>query len=355
MHRNKFYFYTYKTNPIKEDYKIGSKVLGVGINGKVVECENIKSGEKFALKILRDVPKAKREAELHFLACTHPNIVKIYEVYENTYNGIACLFLVMECMTGGELFTRIQERAVAAFTEREASNIMYSVCSAIAYLHKLGIAHRDIKPENLLYSAPGDVGVLKLTDFGFAKRATGDDDKVLATPLYTPYYSSPEVFGSQKYDKSCDVWSVGVITYILLCGYPPFFSTHGLPISPGMKSRIRAGQYNFSGPEWDRVSEAAKDLIRRCLITDPAERATIEQVMAHKWITHYNKNPNTPLATTQVLREEQNNWTDMSDEMENALASMRVDDVHIKRMGEAKNSLLEKRRNNPSASKKSGK
>jgi mitogen-activated protein kinase-activated protein kinase 2 len=101
----------------------------------------------------------------------------------------------------------------------------------------------------------------------------------LATPLYTPYYSSPEVFGTQKYDKSCDVWSIGVITYILLCGYPPFFSTHGLPISPGMKQRIRAGQYNFTGPEWDRVSEAAKDMIRRCLITDPAERATIEQVL----------------------------------------------------------------------------
>uniref|UniRef100_A0A914HTQ6 non-specific serine/threonine protein kinase n=1 Tax=Globodera rostochiensis TaxID=31243 RepID=A0A914HTQ6_GLORO len=332
-----------KTNPIKTDYKIGGSVLGVGINGKVVECEHRTNGKKFALKILRDIPKAKREAELHFLASVHVNIVKIYDIYENTYNGIPCLLLVMECMTGGELFTRIQERSGGAFTEREASNIIHSICSAVAHLHQMGIAHRDIKPENLLYSEPGPTGVLKLTDFGFAKRSE-DGEKSLVTPLYTPYYSSPEVFSSQKYDKACDVWAIGVISYILLCGYPPFFSTHGLPISPGMKSRIRAGQYNFSGPEWDRVSEAAKDLIRRCLVTDPDERATINQLMQHKWITHYNKNPVTALATQRVLNEQEVNWTDFSEEMENALATMRVGDVHIKQMGDAHNALLEKRR-----------
>uniref|UniRef100_A0A915CVH4 non-specific serine/threonine protein kinase n=1 Tax=Ditylenchus dipsaci TaxID=166011 RepID=A0A915CVH4_9BILA len=278
----------YKTNPIKEDYKIGTKVLGVGINGKVVECESLKTGQKFALKILRDVPKAKREAELHFLACSHPNIVKIYEVYENTYNGIACLFLIMECMTGGELFTRIQERAVAAFTEREAANIMYQISSAISYLHKLNIAHRDIKPENLLYSAPGEEGVLKLTDFG-----------------------SPEVFGTQKYDKTCGRRvSLGVIMYFYCVDTHPFSPPRSAHFARHEESHT-GGQYNFSGPEWDRVSEAAKDLIRRCLITDPGERATIENVMAHKWIVHYNKNPITPLATSQVLREEQDNWTDL--------------------------------------------
>lgn len=98
----------FKTNPIREDYKIGTKVLGVGINGKVVECENRVTGKRFAIKILRDLAKAKREAELHFQACAHPNIVRIFDVYENSYNGIPCLLLIMECMTGGELFTRIQ-------------------------------------------------------------------------------------------------------------------------------------------------------------------------------------------------------------------------------------------------------
>lgn len=207
----------------------------------------------------------------------------------------------------------------------------------------MGIAHRDIKPENLLYSEPGPQGVLKLTDFGFAKRSE-DGEKSLITPLYTPYYSSPEVFSSQKYDKACDIWAIGVISYILLCGYPPFFSTHGLPISPGMKQRIKAGLYNFSGPEWDRVSEAGKDLIRQCLITDPDQRATMEQLMQHKWITHFNKNPTTQLDTARMMNDSQQNWPEFSEEMEQALATMRVDDVHIKQINDAQNPLLEKRR-----------
>ncbi|KAF7636038.1 Protein kinase domain-containing protein [Meloidogyne graminicola] len=338
-----------KTNSIKDDYIISPNVLGVGINGKVVECEN-KAGKLFALKILRDLPKAKCEAEYHFQSCSHPNIVKIYEVYENCYNGIPCLLLVMERMTGGELFTRIQEKAVSAFTEREAANIIYSICSAVAHLHNLGIAHRDIKPENLLYTEPGSNGILKLTDFGFAKRSE-DGEKSLITPLYTPYYSSPEVFSSQKYDKACDIWAIGVISYILLCGYPPFFSTHGLPISPGMKNRIKKGEYNFNGTEWTLVSEAAKDLIRRCLITDPEQRATIDELLNHKWLIHYTKSPPTPLTTAQVMsdREQAINWPDFSEEMEQALASMRVDDVHIKHIDDAKNSLLDKRRRRATA------
>lgn len=101
--------------------------MGVGVNGKVVECEKISSGEKYALKILRDVPKARREVEIHIMACNHPNIVHIFDVYENSYNGTPCLFIVMERMTGGELFTRIQERARSAFTEREAAKICFQV------------------------------------------------------------------------------------------------------------------------------------------------------------------------------------------------------------------------------------
>jgi len=318
-------------------------VLGIGINGKVVECQRRATGEKFALKVLRDTPKARREVELQYEASRHPHVVRIYEVYENTYNDVQCLFVVMEIMLGGELFSRIQEKATGAFTEREAANIMYSICSSIAYLHGLNIAHRDIKPENLLYTNMTDNAVLKLTDFGFAKRVDDGTEKPLETPCYTPYYVAPEVLSSKPYDKSCDVWSIGIIAYILLCGYPPFYSHHGLPISPGMKKRIRAGQYNFSGPEWDRVSEAAKDLIRRCLKTDPTERATIGDIMSHKWITHYNKIPETPLETSKVLYEQRQQWADVEDEMEKALASMRVDDVHIKPIREAKNSLLEKR------------
>ncbi|VDN17030.1 unnamed protein product [Gongylonema pulchrum] len=220
------------------------QVLGVGINGKVVECESRKTGEKFALKVLRDVPKARREVELHYAACNHKNIVRILDVYENTYNQVQCLLVVMECM-------------------------------------------QDTRP--------------------------------LETPCYTPYYAAPEVnfqqtyavLGPEKYDKSCDLWSIGVIMYILLCGFPPFFSANGLPMSPGMKNRIRSGKYAFPSPEWDRVSEAAKDLIRKLLRTDPSERYTIEETMNHKWITHYQKVPETPLFTAAVLEEEKSQWGEM--------------------------------------------
>jgi len=312
-----------------------------------VECEKIDTGEIFALKILRDVPKARREVEIHMQACSHPNIVHIYDVYENSYNGTACLFIVMERMGGGELFTRIQERARTAFTEREAAKICFQISSAVQHLHEtLNIAHRDIKPENLLYTEKGDGGLLKLTDFGFARKFT-ENEKILETPCYTPYYVAPEVLSTQPYDESCDVWAIGIITYILLCGYPPFFSSHGLPISPGMKQRIRAGQYEFPAPEWDRISAAAKNLIKGCLKTDPAERMTIKQIMHHKWVEHFNKNSQTPLATCKVLKDEtQQNWAEMSDAMAKQLAMMRVnDDVQIKQLDESANHLLAKRKN----------
>jgi serine/threonine protein kinase len=334
------------SHPITDDYKISKNVLGVGINGKVVECLRRKTGEKFALKVLRDVPKARREVELHWLASNHKHIVPIFDVYENTYNGVKCLLVVMECMEGGELFARIQERAHNAFTEREAAAITYEICSAIRHLHHMNIAHRDLKPENLLYSKPGPEGVLKLTDFGFAKRTDASAVRPLETPCYTPYYAAPEVLGPEKYDKSCDMWSLGVVMYILLCGFPPFYSAHGLPMSPGMKSRIRSGQYGFPSPEWDKVSEQAKSLIRGLLKTDPAERLNIDQVMAHIWITGYMKVPETPLCTPAVLSEERAQWCEVQEEMASALATMRVDydQVQIKNLGETNNKLLAKRK-----------
>lgn len=129
---------------------------------------------------------------------------------------------------------------------------MESICCAVAHLHGMDIAHRDLKPENLLFSSPDTAAgaVLKLTDFGFAKETSPVNNSLLQTPCYTPYYVAPEVLSQVRYDKSCDMWSLGVICYILLCGYPPFYSNHGLAISPGMKKRIRAGQYDFPKAEW---------------------------------------------------------------------------------------------------------
>ncbi|KAK6021072.1 kinase domain protein, partial [Ostertagia ostertagi] len=336
----------YHTYPVTQDYRISRKVLGVGINGKVVECEHRVTGEKFALKVLRDIPKARREVNLHYIASGHPNIVEIVDVYENSYNDVQCLLVVMESMRGGELFNRIQERGQQAFTEREAAGIMYEICSAVAHLHRMNIAHRDIKPENLLYEDNTPNARLKLTDFGFAKRTDESEPLGLATACYTPYYCAPEVLGAEKYDKSCDLWSVGVVMYILLCGYPPFFSQNGLPMSPGMKAKIKSGQYTFPSPEWDCVSEAAKDLIKKLLKTDAAERITIEQTMQHKWITHFKKVPDTPLFTSSVLVDQKAQWGEMQDEMEKTLASMRVgnESMQIKSLAESNNKLLMKRK-----------
>ncbi|KAK3867793.1 hypothetical protein Pcinc_026772 [Petrolisthes cinctipes] len=147
-----------------------------------------------------------------------------------------------------------------------------------------------------------EVAKLKLTDFGFAKETFSKES--LQTPCYTPYYVAPEVLGPEKYDKSCDIWSLGVIMYILLCGFPPFYSNHGHAISPGMKKRIRTGQYTFPNPEWSNVSPDAKELIKGMLRTDPDERFTIFDVMKNKWIVQYTEVPQTPLHTSRVLREE---------------------------------------------------
>ncbi|XP_045153438.1 MAP kinase-activated protein kinase 3 isoform X2 [Echinops telfairi] len=294
-------------------------------------------------QLLYDSPKARQEVDHHWQASGGPHIVRILDVYENMHHHKRCLLIVMECMEGGELFSRIQERGDQAFTEREAAEIMRDIGSAVQFLHSQNIAHRDVKPENLLYTSKEKDAVLKLTDFGFAKETT---QNALQTPCYTPYYVAPEVLGPEKYDKSCDMWSLGVIMYILLCGFPPFYSNTGQAISPGMKRRIRLGQYGFPNPEWKEVSEDAKQLIRLLLKTDPTERLTIAQFMNHPWINQLMVVPQTPLHTARVLQEDKDHWDEVKEEMTSALATMRVDydQVKIKDLKTSNNRLLNKRR-----------
>ncbi|XP_075403548.1 MAP kinase-activated protein kinase 3 [Tenrec ecaudatus] len=334
---------TPKKYAVTEEYQLSKQVLGLGVNGKVLECFHRKTGQKCALKLLYDSPKARQEVDHHWQASGGPHIVRILDVYENMYHHKRCLLIVMECMEGGELFSRIQERGDQAFTEREAAEIMRGIGLAIQFLHSQNIAHRDVKPENLLYTSKEKDAVLKLTDFGFAKETT---QNALQTPCYTPYYVAPEVLGPEKYDKSCDMWSLGVIMYILLCGFPPFYSNTGQAISPGMKRRIRLGQYGFPNPEWKEVSEDAKQLIRLLLKTDPTERLTIAQFMNHPWINQLMVVPQTPLHTARVLQEDKDHWDEVKEEMTSALATMRVDydQVKIKDLKTSNNRLLNKRR-----------
>ncbi|XP_034733309.1 MAP kinase-activated protein kinase 2-like isoform X2 [Etheostoma cragini] len=332
-----------KRNVITDDYTVTRQVLGMGINGRVLEIFQKESGEKYALKMLQDCPESRREVEIHWRVSPCPHIVPIIDVYENLYQSRKCLLIVMECMDGGELFSHIQDRGDHAFTEREASDIMKSIGGAIHFLHSINIAHRDIKPENLLYTSKSPDALLKLTDFGFAKEITTLNS--LATPCFTPYYVAPEVLGPEKYDRSCDMWSLGVIMYILLCGYPPFFSHHGLAISPGMKRRICNGQYEFPNSEWCDVSEEAKQLICHLLKTEPTQRMNISEFINHPWINSVEV-PQTPLHTSRVLHEEQDVWEKVKEEMTSALQTMRVDydQIKIKTIEDSTNPLLLKRR-----------
>ncbi|NXO27689.1 MAPK2 kinase, partial [Cisticola juncidis] len=303
--------------------------------------------------MLQDCPKARREVELHWRASQCAHIVRIMDVYENLYQGRKCLLIVMECLDGGELFSRIQDRGDQAFTEREASEIMKSIGEAIQYLHSINIAHRDVKPENLLYTSKRPNAVLKLTDFGFAKETTTHNS--LATPCYTPYYVAPEVLGPEKYDKSCDMWSLGVIMYILLCGYPPFYSNHGLAISPGMKKRIRMGQYEFPNPEWSEVSEEGSMGWDGIHGWDRMGSIGLDPWDPWLWLPAHAaplcwqqsmQVPQTPLHTSRVLKEEKDLWEDVKEEMTSALATMRVDyeQIKIKKIEDSSNPLLMKRR-----------
>eukprot|EP00800_Vazella_pourtalesii_P011551 TRINITY_DN2780_c0_g1_i1.p1 TRINITY_DN2780_c0_g1~~TRINITY_DN2780_c0_g1_i1.p1 ORF type:complete len:365 (-),score=13.98 TRINITY_DN2780_c0_g1_i1:218-1312(-) len=308
-----------KRTVITDEYDVKKNVLGVGINGKVYECIQKRTKIKCALKIIKDSQKARREVEIHNRVCEQPNIVKIFDVFENNFNGVRSLVVVMENMQGGELFERIQQKQ--HFNEREASAMVRQICLAVAYIHRHDIAHRDLKPENLLFASRDDESLLKLTDFGFAKICKGLS---LQTPCYTPYYVAPEVLGPDKYDKSCDIWSIGVIMYILLCGYPPFYSNTSEPFSQGMKKRIKLGQYSFPENEWEMISCDAKDLVTKLLKVDVKERYTIEQVVAHPWIRKFNEVPQTPLATNKILKEEKQTWEMVQDTMEISLADMRI-------------------------------
>lgn len=332
-----------KTNQIYDDYYISKEVLGLGISGKVLSCKCKKTQQKYALKTLRDSVKAKREIDLHWRACQGcPYIVQIVDVYENCINNQKVLLVVMECMEGGELFAKISERSTP-FTEQEVAKVMHQICSAVKHLHSMSIAHRDLKPENLLLTSQNDkTSVIKLTDFGFAKEV----NLGLVTPCYTPYYVAPEVLGSVKYDISCDIWSLGVIMYILCCGYPPFYSTHGQPISPGMKRRIKAGEFAFPENEWSRVSDEAKDLIKGMLETIPEKRITIDDIMKSLWISQYTTVPQTPLPSLEILREDRDNWQEIQQNMGKALDEMRINwdnKIKIKELPTANNPLLERR------------
>jgi len=327
---------------VVENYKLTRDKLGTGINGSVIRVQRRSDNTLGALKIVyKNAPRSEAEVKLHAFATQCPHVVRILDVYENQYRGRSCYLIIMECMSGGELFDRIQQSKI---TERDAAKIMKEIGTAVQFLHNRDIAHRDLKPENLLYSSKDlHTATLKLIDFGFAKQVS---HKGLQTPCFTPYYAAPEVLNQNvRYNMSCDMWSIGVIMYVLLCGYPPFYSATGQPISPGMKKRIKQGEYTFPADDWSSVSATAKELIQSLLTVDVDKRIDINIFMRSPWIAATSEVPTTPLVTSRNLMEDMDCLKLTQHEMETALTTMRVDEPtsELKNPKTSNNKLLARR------------
>uniref|UniRef100_A0A8C1SIS3 Serine/threonine-protein kinase DCLK2 n=1 Tax=Cyprinus carpio TaxID=7962 RepID=A0A8C1SIS3_CYPCA len=262
---------------IAERYKVG-RMIGDGNFAVVRECVERSTGREYALKIIN---KSKCRGKEHMIQnevsilrrVKHPNIVLLIEEMD-TYSE---LYLVMELVKGGDLFDAITSSN--KYTERDASGMLYNLASAIKYLHSLNIVHRDIKPENLLvYEHQDGSKSLKLGDFGLATVVDG--------PLYTicgtPTYVAPEIVAETGYGLKVDIWATGVITYILLCGFPPFRgSTND---QEALFDQILMGQLDFPLPYWDNVSDSAKALITCMLQVEVDQRYTALQVLDHPWV-----------------------------------------------------------------------
>ncbi|XP_014675099.1 PREDICTED: calcium/calmodulin-dependent protein kinase type 1-like [Priapulus caudatus] len=182
----------------------------------------------------------------------------------------------MELVTGGELFDRIVEKG--NYTEKDASDLIRQVLEAVDYMHIQGVVHRDLKPENLLYFSADEDSKIMISDFGLSKM---EDSGIMATACGTPGYVAPEVLAQKPYGKAVDVWSIGVIAYILLCGYPPFYDED----DANLFAQILRGEYEFDAPYWDEISESAKDFIRHLMCLDTAIRYTCKQAIQHPWIS----------------------------------------------------------------------
>lgn len=260
-----------------------------------------KTGEKVAIKVIEksqceDADNESIQTEVTVMkSIQHPNIVCLKEIYESKDK----LYLVMELVTGGELFDRIV--AKGHFSEKEASDLVKTILLSLQYLHGKGIVHRDLKPENLLYATDADDSEIKLADFGLAKMGTADKAAVMNTTCGTPGYVAPEVLQSHGYDKGVDVWSLGVILYILLCGFPPFYNEN----QAALFEQIKRGSYDFPDPYWSNVSDAAKELVRKMMTVDPKKRFTIEQCLEHPWISNAGVAKAEPIAG---LVDSMNRW-----------------------------------------------
>ncbi|XP_029452268.1 calcium/calmodulin-dependent protein kinase type II subunit delta isoform X12 [Rhinatrema bivittatum] len=253
--------------------------LGKGAFSVVRRCMKIPSGQEYAAKIIntkklsaRDHQKLEREARICRLL-KHPNIVRLHDsISEEGFH-----YLVFDLVTGGELFEDIVAREY--YSEADASHCIQQILESVNHCHLNGIVHRDLKPENLLLASKSKGAAVKLADFGLAIEVQGDQQAWFGF-AGTPGYLSPEVLRKDPYGKPVDMWACGVILYILLVGYPPFWDED----QHRLYQQIKAGAYDFPSPEWDTVTPEAKDLINKMLTINPAKRISASEALKHPWI-----------------------------------------------------------------------
>ncbi|XP_055758281.1 calcium/calmodulin-dependent protein kinase type II subunit gamma isoform X3 [Salvelinus fontinalis] len=253
--------------------------LGKGAFSVVRRCVKKSNGQEFAAKIIntkklsaRDHQKLEREARICRLL-KHPNIVRLHEsISEEGFH-----YLVFDLVTGGELFEDIVAREY--YSEADASQCINQILESVHHMHQHDIVHRDLKPENLLLASKLKGAAVKLADFGLAIDVQGDEQAWFGF-AGTPGYLSPEVLRKDPYGKPVDIWACGVVLYILLVGYPPFWDED----QHKLYQQIKAGAYDFPSPEWDTVTPEAKNLINQMLTINPAKRITADQALKHPWI-----------------------------------------------------------------------
>ncbi|XP_011077787.1 calcium-dependent protein kinase 20 [Sesamum indicum] len=288
-----------KTGNLKDIYTLGKK-LGQGQFGTTFLCVEKATHQEFACKTIakrkltteEDVEDVRREIQIMHHLAGHPNVISIVGAYEDA----VAVHVIMELCAGGELFDRIIQRG--HYTERKAAELARLIVGVVEACHSLGVMHRDLKPENFLFVNEEEESPLKTIDFGLS--VFFRPGETFTDVVGSPYYVAPEVL-RKHYGQECDVWSAGVIIYILLSGVPPFWDE----TEQGIFEQVLKGELDFVSEPWPSISDSAKDLVRRMLVRDPKKRLTAHQVLCHPWVQVNGVAPDKPLDSAVLTRLKQ--------------------------------------------------
>ncbi|KAK3093541.1 hypothetical protein FSP39_017025, partial [Pinctada imbricata] len=293
----------FKNSPFFQQYDIdlGEKPLGDGSFSICRKCRHKVSKLSYAVKIVSRKIDCTNEVNLLTRCQGHPNIVSLLDVFHDEYHT----YIVLELLRGGELLDRLRKKK--SFTEPEASQIMLKLVRAVEFMHNRGVVHRDLKPENLLFVDESEEAEVKIVDFGFARFKP--EKQPLQTPCFTLPYAAPEVLkqttkDKDGYDESCDLWSLGVILYTMLSGKVPFQTYSKDDTASQIMQRIKVGNFDLTGSDWQDVSQKAKDLIQGLLTVDTGSRFTMDNLRENEWLMGNGQVQSvTPLRTPGVLCE----------------------------------------------------